>query len=69
VVSTHDQYLDKVNEYLSSGSYTSLSTNPTQSITNQLYRVLKKLRDEKEVAADLFTKMQSLHCKWPQLYG
>ena len=69
VVLTHEQYLDKVNEHLSSGSYTLLATDPTQSITNKLYRVLKKLRDEKKITPDLFTKMRNLHPRWPQLYG
>ena len=69
VVLTHEQYLDKVNEHLSSGSYTPLATDPTQSITNKLYRVLKKLRDEKKITPDLFTKMRNLHPRWPQLYG
>ena len=69
MVLTHDQYLDKVNEHLSSGSYTLLPKDPTQSITNKLYRVLKKLRDEKKITPDLFTKMRNLHPRWPQLYG
>ena len=69
VVLTHDQYLDKVNDHLSSGSYTQLTTDPTQSITNKLYRILKKLRDEGKITPHLFTKMRNLHPRWPQLYG
>ncbi|KAL5269541.1 hypothetical protein ACHWQZ_G003139 [Mnemiopsis leidyi] len=69
VVLTHNQYLDKVNEHLSSGSYTLLPNDPTQSITNKLYRVLKKLRDEHKITPDMFTKMRNLHPRWPQLYG
>ena len=69
VVLTHTQYLDKVNDHLSSGSYTQLSNYPTQSITSKLYRVLKKLRDEKKITPDLFNKMRNLHPRWPQLYG
>ena len=53
----------------SSGSYTPLATDPTQSITNKLYRVLKRLRDDKKITPDLFTKMRNLHPRWPQLYG
>ncbi|KAL5266240.1 hypothetical protein ACHWQZ_G003605 [Mnemiopsis leidyi] len=69
MVLTHNQYLDKVNEHLSSGSYTLLPNDPTQSITNKLYRVLKKLRDEHKITPDMFTKMRNLHPRWPQLYG
>ena len=67
VVLTQDQYLDKVNDHLSSGSYTELTTDPTQSITNKLYRILKKLRDEDKIIPDLFTQMRNLHPRWPQL--
>jgi hypothetical protein len=42
--------------------------NPSQSITDKLYRVLKKLRDE-NITPDLFTKIRNLHPRWPQLYG
>ena len=69
MVLTHTQYLDKVNDHLSSGSYTQLSNYPTQSITSKLYRVLKKLRDEKKITTDLFNKMRNLHPRWSQLYG
>ena len=69
VVLTHAQYLDKINDHLCSGSYTQLSNDPTQSITSKLYRVLKKLRDEKKITPDLFNKMRNLHPRWPQLYG
>ena len=69
VVLTHDQYLDKVNEHLSSGSYTQLAADPTQSITNKLYRILKKLRDEKKITPQHFNDMRNLHPRWPQLYG
>ncbi|MCP4494476.1 MAG: hypothetical protein GY820_45335, partial [Gammaproteobacteria bacterium] len=69
VVLTHAQYLDKVNDHLSSGSYKCLQKDPTQSVTNKLYRILKRLRDEKKISPDLFDKMRNLHPRWPQLYG
>ncbi|KAL5257225.1 hypothetical protein ACHWQZ_G012236 [Mnemiopsis leidyi] len=64
-----NKYLDKVNEHLSSGSYTLLPNDPTQSITNKLYRVLKKLLDEHRITPDMLTKMRDLRPRWPQLYG
>ena len=69
VVLPNEQYLDKVNDHLNSGFYTLLGSDPTTSITNKLYRVLKKLRDDKKITTALFNKMRVLHPRWPQLYG
>ncbi|XP_063684382.1 uncharacterized protein LOC134818673 [Bolinopsis microptera] len=69
VVLTHDQYITKVTDHLSSGSYTLLTKDPTQSVTTKLQKVLKKLHTDKKITTDLYHKMRNLHPRWPQLYG
>ena len=69
VVLTHEQYINKVNDHLTSGSYTLLNKDPTQSITSKLHNKLKKLHNDKKITTDHLNKMRNLHPRWPQLYG
>ena len=69
VVLTNEQYIDKVNTHLSSGAYSKLQRDPTDSLTRKLYTLLKKMKDNNKINNDQFKQMRNLHPRWPQLYG
>ena len=56
---TNKQYIDKVTDHLSSGSYKPLKSDPTQSITNKLHTILKKFLEEKKIDSSLFKQLRN----------
>ena len=69
VVMTNTQYLQKMEDHLNSGTYSSLKKNPTESLSRKLDAVLKKLLKEDKIDKRFHDDSHLLHPRAPQIYG
>ena len=69
VVLSKQQYLDKVNAHITTGPYSKLKKDPTSTLPDKLYRLLKKFRDDGHISKSQLDSMRVLHPRQPQLYG
>ena len=61
MILTNEQYIDKVNTHLASGAYSRLDRNPTDYLTQKLYKLLKAFRDNGKITPAQFKEMRNLH--------
>ena len=66
---TNTQYFQKMEDHLSTSTYTLLKKNPTDSLSRKLDNVLKKLLKEGKISKTFHDNIRVLHPRAPQLYG
>lgn len=70
VILSNQQYIDKVTDHISSsGAYTKLTKDPTDSLTRKLDILLKSLITRRLINTSVKSACRVLHPRAPQLYG
>ena len=69
VIMINTQYFQKMEDHLSTSTYTLLKKNPTDSLSRKLDNVLKKLLKESKISKTFHDNSRVLHPRTPQLYG
>ena len=66
---TQDQYKDKMMDHLNLDCYETLKKDPTDSLTQKLDTVLKKLLKEHKIDKSFYQSCRTSNPRKPQLYG
>ena len=69
VVMKSSEYHNKLDDMLSSGTYGIVKKDPTSSQVSKICRILKKLKDKKEMDQRLYNKLRPCGSKSPMIYG
>ena len=66
---TQDQYNDKMMDHLNLDCYDTLKKDPTDSLTQKLDTLLKKLLNERKIDKSFYQSCRISNPRKPQLYG